>query len=106
MGVTFLESLRRNLAHTDALLPLVLVGVVSGACSGLAIIALRLLAESSFLTFGIRDTAEDFEALAWPWRIGLPVAGGLAIGILMTNVSAATRQLWGRRVTITMARVI
>jgi chloride channel protein, CIC family len=93
MGVRFLESLRRNLAHTDALLPLVLVGVLSGAFSGLAIIALRLLAESSFLTFGIRDTAEDFEALTWPWRIGLPVAGGLAIGILMTNVSPATRQV-------------
>ena len=93
MGVKFLESLRRNLAHTDALLPLVLMGIVSGACSGLAIIGLRLLAESSFLTFGMRDTAEDFEALAWPWRIGLPLAGGLAIGILMTNVSAATRQV-------------
>ena len=93
MGVKFLESLRRNLAHTDALLPLVLMGIVSGACSGLAIIGLRLLAESSFPTFGMRDTAEDFEALAWPWRIGLPVAGGLAIGILMTNVSAATRQV-------------
>jgi H+/Cl- antiporter ClcA len=85
--------LRQNLAHTDALLPLVLVGLLSGVFSGLVIIALRLLAESSFLTFGMRDTAEDFEALAWPWRIGLPVAGGLAIGILMTNVSPATRQV-------------
>ena len=56
-------------------------------------VALRLLAESSFLTFGIRDTAEDFEALAWPWRIGLPVAGGLGLGILMTSVSPATRQV-------------
>jgi hypothetical protein len=71
MRVKFLESLRQNLARADALLPLVLVGVVSGAFSGLVIIAFRLLAESSFLTFGIRDTAEDFEALSWPWRIGL-----------------------------------
>jgi H+/Cl- antiporter ClcA len=69
------------------------VGIVSGAFSGFVIIAFRLLAESSFLTFGIRDTAEDFEALTWPWRIGLPVAGGLAIGIMMTSVSAGTRQV-------------
>jgi H+/Cl- antiporter ClcA len=88
-----LESLRQNLARADALLPLALVGIVSGAFSGLVIIAFRMLAESSFLTFGIRDTAEDFEALSWHWRIGLPVIGGLAIGILMTNVSAATRQV-------------
>jgi H+/Cl- antiporter ClcA len=92
MSLKNLESLRQNLARADALLPLVLVGSLSGAFSGLAIIAFRLLAESSFLTFGMRDTAEDFEALTWPWRIGLPVAGGLVIGILMTNVSAATRQ--------------
>jgi H+/Cl- antiporter ClcA len=93
MPVKFLESLRHNLARADALLPLALVGIVSGAFSGLVIIAFRLLAESSFLTFGIRDTAEDFEALAWPWRIGLPVIGGLAVGIMMTTVSAGTRQV-------------
>lgn len=93
MKLRNLESLRQNLARADALLPLVLVGILSGAFSGLAIIALRLLAESSFLTFGMKDTAEDFEALSWPWRIGLPVAGGLAIGILMANVSAASRQV-------------
>lgn len=88
-----LESLRQSLARADALLPLALVGIVSGAFSGLAIIAFRLLGESSFFTFGTRDTAEDFEALSWHWRIGLPVIGGLVIGILMTNVSAATRQV-------------
>lgn len=74
------------------MLPLSLVGIVSGAFSGLVIIAFRLAAESSFLTFGIRDTVEDFEALAWPWRIGLPVVGGLAIGIMMTAVSVGTRE--------------
>ena len=93
MPVKFLESLRQNLARADALLPLALVGIVSGAFSGLVIIAFRLLAESSFLTVGIRETAEDFEALAWPWRIGLPVVGGLAIGIMMASVSTATREV-------------
>ena len=68
MPVKFLESLRQNLARADALLPLALVGILSGALSGLVIIAFRLLAESSFLTFGIRDSAEDFEALGWPLR--------------------------------------
>jgi H+/Cl- antiporter ClcA len=93
MRVKFLESLRQNLARADALLPLALVGILSGAFSGLVVIAFRLLAESSFLTFGIRDSAEDFEALGWPWRIGLPVIGGLAVGILMTSVSAGTRRV-------------
>ena len=93
MTVRFLESLRQNLARADALLPLAVVGVASGVFSGLVIIAFRLLAESPFLTFGIRDSAEDFEALSWPWRIGLPVIGGLAIGALMTSVLPATRQV-------------
>ena len=93
MPLRILESLRQNLARADALLPLILVGIVSGALSGLAIIAFRLLAESSILTFGIRGAAENFETLSWPWRIGLPVIGGLAVGILMMNVSAGTRQV-------------
>lgn len=91
--MTSLESLRQNLARADALLPLVLMGILSGAFSGLAIIAFRLLGESSYLTFGMHGAAEDFESLTWPWRMGLPVIGGLAIGILLTNVSAATRQV-------------
>lgn len=93
MPVKSLESLRQNLARADALLPLALVGVISGAVSGLVIIAIRLFAESSLLTFGTRASAEDFEALSWPWRIGLPVAGGLAIGILVSSVSATTRDV-------------
>jgi H+/Cl- antiporter ClcA len=91
--VTTLEWLRHSLARADALLPLVLMGIVSGAFSGLAIIVFRLLGESSFLIFGMRGAAEDFESLTWPWRIGLPVMGGLAIGIMLTKVSAATRQV-------------
>ncbi|GMQ95679.1 MAG: chloride channel protein [Gammaproteobacteria bacterium] len=93
MPVKSLELLRQNLARADALLPLALVGILSGAFSGLVIIAFRLLGESSFLTFSTKDTAEHFEALSWPWRIGLPVIGGLAVGILMTSVSAATRRV-------------
>lgn len=75
------------------MLPLALVGIVSGAFSGLAIVAFRLLAESSHLTFGIRESVEDFETLAWPWLIALPVVGGLAIGALMSSVSSATREV-------------
>jgi hypothetical protein len=93
MPVKSLESLRQSLARADALLPLALVGIVSGVFSALVIIAFRLLAESSFLTFGVRTTTENFEALTWPWRIGLPVVGGLAIGVMMTSVSAGTREV-------------
>jgi H+/Cl- antiporter ClcA len=93
MPVRILESLRQNLARADALMPLALVGTVSGVFSGLVIIAFRLLGGSSFFTFGVRSTAENFEALTWPWRIGLPVLGGLAIGVLMMSVSAASRQV-------------
>jgi H+/Cl- antiporter ClcA len=85
--------LRQNLARADALLPLVLVGVLSGAFSGLVVIAFRLLADSPFLTFGTRNLAEDFESLTWPWRFGLPVIGGVAIGIMFTRVPAASRQV-------------
>ena len=91
--MNLLETLRQNLARADALLPLALLGIASGVVSGLVIIAFRLLAESSFLTFGVRDTLEDFESLSWHWRVGLPVIGGLAIGILLTSVSPATRNV-------------
>jgi CIC family chloride channel protein len=93
MPVKSLESLRQNLARADALLPLAFMGILSGVFSGLVIIAFRLLAESSLLTLGSRESVEGFEALSWPWRIGLPVVGGLAIGIMMTSASAATRQV-------------
>jgi H+/Cl- antiporter ClcA len=92
MTTGFFESLRQSLARSDAVLPLVLVGAVSGVFSGLAVIAFRLLGEWPVLTLGARRTAENFEALTWPWRIGLPVIGGLAIGVLMMRVSPATRQ--------------
>ena len=93
MRMISLEALRQSLARSDALLPLALVGILSGVFSGLVIIAIRLLAESSLLTFGLRESAEDFETLTWLWRIALPVIGGLAIGLLMTKVASATRQV-------------
>jgi len=93
MRIVSLESLRHSLARADAVLPLAIIGIVSGIFSGLVIIAIRLLAESSLLTFGLRNSAEDFESLTWFWRIALPVVGGLAIGILMSSVSTTTRSV-------------
>lgn len=81
-----LDGLRMRLSHTDALLPLSLLGVITGLASGLVIVLFRVLVEESQALFLSGDT-EGYEALAGWARLALPVAGGLLIGLLFHGMA-------------------
>lgn len=88
-----LHRLREHLAHAEALFPLALVGLVSGLVSGGVIIAFRWLTESAQLALTPVTDPEAFEWLNWPYRLGLPVAGGLLIGVIFQRASVGSRQV-------------
>ena len=88
-----LHRLREHLAHAEALFPLALVGLVSGLLTGVVIIAFRWITESAQLALTPVPGPEAFESLRWPYRLGLPIAGGLLIGVIFQRASLGSRQL-------------
>ncbi len=88
-----LQRLRDHLAHAEALFPLALVGLVSGLVTGGVIIAFRWLTESAQLMLTPVVGPEAFEWLSWPYRLELPVAGGLLIGVIFQRASVGSRQV-------------
>lgn len=88
-----LDKLREHLAHADRLLPLALVGLASGLVTGGVIIAFRWLTETSQVTFTPLTEPESFEWLTWEYRLGLPVAGGLLIGVIFQLAAVGSRQV-------------
>ncbi len=88
-----LHRLREHLAHAEALLPLAVVGLVSGLVAGGVIIAFRWLTENAQLLLTPVNAPEAFEWLPWPYRLGLPIVGGLLIGIIFQRASVGSRQV-------------
>ncbi|RPH67464.1 MAG: chloride channel protein [Burkholderiales bacterium] len=86
-----LDSLRHDLAHADAMVALSAIGVATGLVVGIVIVAFRLLTEKSLVLAGLMDNAEHFESLSWQWRLVLPVAGGMLVGLLLSSVPPASR---------------
>lgn len=87
------DDFRVYLSSADALLGLSLLGVAAGAVTSAVIVAFRLLTEWSLVLAGVMPNAERFEALSWEWRLGLPIAGGLAIGLLFRMFAVGARQV-------------
>jgi H+/Cl- antiporter ClcA len=100
-----LRRLREHLAHAEALLPLALVGLLSGLSTGGVIIAFRWLTEGAQMGLTPVETPEAFEGLSWPYRLGLPIAGGLLIGAVFHSASLGSRQLGVVHVMERLARV-
>jgi hypothetical protein len=88
-----LDKLREHLAHADRLLPLAMVGLVTGLVTGGVIIAFRRLTESSQTMLTPLDDPDAFEWLPWEYRLGLPVAGGLLIGLIFQRAAVGSRQV-------------
>ncbi|SFC52003.1 H+/Cl-antiporter ClcA [Kushneria avicenniae] len=76
-----LENFRRQLASVDALPQLCLLAVISGALTGLIMIAFRELIELGALALMPGGDAEAFEALPVAVRTGLPMAAVILIGL-------------------------
>lgn len=88
-----LDRLRDHLAHAEAVLPLALVGLISGLLTGTVIIAFRWLTEHAQIMLTPIAGPEAFEELSWSYRLGLPVAGGLFIGLIFQRASVGSRQV-------------
>jgi len=72
-------------AHRDGVVPALIVGAV--------MIAFRLLIETSQAAFLPGGNPENYEALAFELRLLLPLAGGLAIGLIFQWMPEAARQV-------------
>lgn len=84
-----LDKLREHLAHADRLLPLAMVGLVTGG----VIIAFRWLTENSRTMLTPLDDPDAFEWLPWEYRLGLPVASGLFIDLIFQRAAVGSRQV-------------
>ena len=77
-----LEQIRLTLSHPDALLMLVMIGLLAGVLSGGVIVLFRLAVEGTLAGVLPGGHDENFEGLPGWLRLFLPILGGLAIGLL------------------------
>ncbi len=85
------ERLHAHMAGMDGLWHLALFGIAAGVLAGAVIVLFRLLVESVQATFLPGGDAENYEALAWWWRLALPLAGGLLIGLVFQAAAKEAR---------------
>ncbi len=82
-----LEHIRLTLSRPDALLMLVMIGLLAGILSGGVIVLFRFVVEGTLASVlpGAHD--ENFEGLPGWLRLLLPVLGGMAIGLLFRHAA-------------------
>lgn len=93
-----------RLARADAIVLLCLLAVLAGLLTGLFIIVFRLITERALVWVEVMPAVERFEALGWPWRLGLPAAGGLLIGLLFQLAPPASRDVGPAHIMAQLAR--
>jgi H+/Cl- antiporter ClcA len=85
-----MERLRLRLSQADAVLELSLLGLLTGVVAGLVSIGFRLLVEHAQAAF-LSGPPGSYETLGSWLRLGLPIAGGLLIGLLLQRCEAQQR---------------
>ncbi|MGD2076701.1 MAG: chloride channel protein, partial [Gammaproteobacteria bacterium] len=87
------DRYRLSVARHDAVPQLALLGILAGLLAGATIIAFRLLV--AWLHAGLTDgqQIEHYQLLPSEYRFLLPLAGGLAIGILFHCLPASERRV-------------
>jgi len=98
-----LDRQRLRLAHPDALLPLALLGLITGILAGAVIVLFRLAVEETQSAFLPGGSAENYEMLPIWLRLLLPTLGGIAIGWLFFKFSKGLHLLGVARVMERMA---
>ncbi|MCP5144120.1 MAG: chloride channel protein [Gammaproteobacteria bacterium] len=88
-----LERLRLLLARPDALVPLALLGLLSGLCAGGVIIGFRYLVESSQTRLLPGGFGENYEALQFSLRAALPIGAGIGLAIMFRLVARSDTML-------------
>jgi len=77
-----LEQVQLNLSRPDAVLMLVVMGLLTGTLTGCVIVIFRMAVEGTLAGMLPGNADENFEGLPAWLRLLLPVAGGLLIGLL------------------------
>lgn len=88
---TFFEQQRLNLAAENALLPMAILGALSGLLAGIIMLGFRLLFETAQSQFLPGGGTENYEALSVGWLFALPLAGGLLLGLIFQRAKPAHR---------------
>ncbi len=79
MHQAWLSNFRRKLASSEPLLQFSLLGVISGVCCALVMLAFRFLIEWPSSLWLPGHNLENFQALPWFWHLLLPIAGALVL---------------------------
>ena len=80
-------------AHPDALPQLALLGLACGLAAGALMIVFRMTVEGAQSLFLPGGDAENYEGLGAAARVLLPLAGGLAVGLLFQWLPPSTREV-------------
>jgi CIC family chloride channel protein len=88
----WLDNLGLRVSNLDALPQLSMLAIPVGLLSGGVIIAFRLLVESTQRLLLPDGNIENYEGLALEYRLLLPVAGGLIIGLIWQYLQHSTRE--------------
>ena len=84
-----LSTFQRRLAHVDSVPQFALLGIASGALTGLVIILFRKVVEVPLLL--LTGGPENFEGLDHIQRFTLPIAGAIALAILFSFLKLEDR---------------
>jgi H+/Cl- antiporter ClcA len=86
-----LDRLRHYFALGDLQLKLYLLATLTGLLAGGGIILFRLLIDYAQISIFPSGKIEDFASVHWLWIMGLPVIGGLLIGLLFKGLDPQQR---------------
>ena len=88
-----IDAYRMSVARHDAVPQLALLGIVAGVLAGMTIIVFRLLVQWLHGALTLGAESGNYQLLAPHYRLLLPLAGGLTIGILFAFLAAPDRRV-------------
>ncbi|MBD3649014.1 MAG: chloride channel protein, partial [Pseudomonadales bacterium] len=97
-----MRGFRRRLASIDSIPQFAILGVISGALTGLVILAFRTLIEMPLASF--MPDFEYFEALNPLYYLALPLCGGLVLALMFQLLKPDSRQVGVVHVLARLAR--
>lgn len=86
-----LDRIKSYFALGDFQLKFYILATLTGVLAGAVIILFRLLIEHAQVSIFPSGRIEDFASVQWYWIIGLPVLGGLIIGLLFNGLESSQR---------------
>ena len=86
-----LEKIRQYFIFGDSAAKLYGLAILTGLLASLIIIALRLFIDYGQIVLFPSGVVDDFANLSWHWIVGLPIVGGLLIGLLLTGLKPEER---------------